>query len=60
VPNGRWQRAEVNGAAALVARPHDGLPIVMIADRIGGRIATIRFCINPEKLGALDRPVSLR
>jgi hypothetical protein len=50
----------VNGAPALVVRPNNGAPIVMTADRIGDRVATIRLCINPAKLGALDRPVSLR
>jgi hypothetical protein len=32
---------------------------VLTADRINDRVATIRVCVNPAKLGALDRPVRL-
>jgi RNA polymerase sigma-70 factor (ECF subfamily) len=51
--------AEVNGAPALVMRVA-GAPLVLTADRVDGRVATIRVCVNPAKLGALDRPVRLR
>ena len=50
---------EINGAPALVIRIA-GERIVMTADRVDERVVTIRFCINPAKLGALDRPVTLR
>jgi RNA polymerase sigma-70 factor (ECF subfamily) len=50
--------AEVNGAPALVMRVA-GAPIVLTADRVDDRVATIRVCVNPAKLGALDRPVRL-
>jgi RNA polymerase sigma-70 factor (ECF subfamily) len=57
--SGTAEFAEVNGAPALVVRVTGG-PIVMTADRVDDRVATIRFCINPEKLGGLDRPLNLR
>jgi RNA polymerase sigma-70 factor (ECF subfamily) len=56
---GTVQIAEVNGAPAFVARVAGG-PIVMTADRVDDRVATIRICVNPEKLGGLDRPLNLR
>jgi RNA polymerase sigma-70 factor, ECF subfamily len=51
--------AEVNGAPALVMRVA-GAPLVMTADRVDDRVTTIRVCLNPAKLAALDRPVRLR
>jgi RNA polymerase sigma-70 factor (ECF subfamily) len=56
---GTAEIAEVNSAPALVVRIAGG-PVVMTADRVDDRIATIRLCVNPEKLGGLDRPLNLR
>jgi len=57
--DGTAEFAEVNGAPALVMRVA-GAPLVVTADRVGDRVATIRCFVNPAKLGALDRPVRLR
>ncbi|HKA03292.1 MAG TPA: RNA polymerase sigma factor SigJ [Acidimicrobiales bacterium] len=63
---GRWspedgtaEIADVNGAPALVLRFDAAAPVVMTSDRVGDRVVTIRLVVNPEKLGALDRPVTL-
>jgi len=55
---GSTEFVEMNGASALVVRIA-GEPIVLTADRVDDCVVAIRVVINPAKLGALDRPVTL-
>jgi RNA polymerase sigma-70 factor (ECF subfamily) len=56
-----FERHEVNGQPGVIFRgPHGGVFSVMSFDIAGGRVATIRSVVNPDKLGHLGRVESLR
>ena len=51
----------VNGQPGVVFRgPHGGVFSVMSFEMVGGRVATIRSIVNPDKLDHLGRVETLR
>jgi RNA polymerase sigma-70 factor (ECF subfamily) len=51
----------VNGQPGVIFRgPHGGVMSVMSFEVVGGRVATIRSVVNPDKLAHLGRVESLR
>ena len=56
-----FETHQINGQPGAVFRgPHGGVFSVMSVEVVGGRIATIRSVVNPEKLGHFGRIESLR
>jgi RNA polymerase sigma-70 factor (ECF subfamily) len=56
-----FERHEVNGQPGVIFRgPHGGVFSVMSFEVVGGRVATIRSVVNPDKLGHVGPVESLR
>jgi RNA polymerase sigma-70 factor, ECF subfamily len=56
-----FERREINGQPGAIFRgPKGGVFSVMSFEIIGGRVATIRSVVNPDKLGHLGPVESLR
>ena len=56
-----FERHEINGQPGVIFRgPHGGVMSVMSFEFAGGRVATIRSVVNPDKLGHLGPVESLR
>jgi RNA polymerase sigma-70 factor (ECF subfamily) len=56
-----FERHEINGQPGVVFRgPHGGVFSVMSFEVVGGRVATIRSVVNPDKLGHVGPVESLR
>jgi RNA polymerase sigma-70 factor, ECF subfamily len=56
-----FERREINGQPGAIFRgPKGGVFSVMSFEVAGGRVATIRSIVNPDKLGHLGRVESLR
>lgn len=58
---GTFERREINGQPGVIFRgPKGGVFSVMSFEVVGGRIATIRSVVNPDKLSHLGPVESLR
>ena len=56
-----FERHEINGQPGVIFRgPHGGVFSVMSFEIVGGRVATIRSVVNPDKLGHVGPVESLR